>query len=144
MDNFVEWAQKELDRLEASAGADDDGTQKMINDDIMEIVKVFSSQGHTGFTASYALSIIKRLLDWKPIQPLTGEESEWGTDIDPDQNNRCTAVFREKGDTSKAFYLHGKVFSNDGGKSWYSNHESRIPVTFPFHVPDKPEYIILA
>lgn len=140
MSNLVEFAKAELERI----GKDDDGIQNMINKDILEIIETFSKQGHSGFSASYALSIIKRLLDWKPITPLTGEEDEWVNVYgDTYQNKRCPDVFREGTDNSTAYYIHGKVFSDDGGDTWYTSRESRVPVTFPYTVPDKPEYVIL-
>lgn len=152
MSNLVDWAEAELERLVTN---DDDGMQKAINKDILDVVKLFASQGHSGFSASYALNIIKRLLDWKPITPLTGEENEWcevpewdkGTHTQ--QNKRCSAVFRKNFDNSTAYYLDGKAFSDDGGKSWYmtggagGKGGSCISVTFPYVVPEKPEYIIL-
>lgn len=147
MSNLVDWAKNELYRLNKSG----DEEQEMINNDILEIIKVFAGQGHTGFTASYALNIIKRLLDWKPITPLTGEDNEWNDVTEWDdgrnlqQNKRCSAVFRENYDNSTAYYIDGKVFSDDGGKTWFTKggKESAVPVTFPYKVPEKPEYIII-
>lgn len=142
---MVDWAKKELDRL----NKDGDEMQELINNDILEIVQVFASQGHSGFSASYALSIIKKLLDWKPITPLTGEEDEWNDVPEWDkgdntqQNKRCSAVFRKNFDNATSYYLYGKVFSDNGGKSWFTNLNSFVPVTFPYTVPEKPEYIIL-
>jgi hypothetical protein len=145
---MIEWAKNELDRLLVD---DEDGMQAEINNDILEIVKVFANQGHSGFSASYALNIIKRLLDWKPITPLTGEDDEWNDVPEWDdgrkvqQNKRCSAVFRENYDNSTAYYIGAKVFSDDGGNTWFTKggRGSSIPVVFPFKVPEKPEYIIL-
>lgn len=145
MSNLVEWAENELDRLVK----DGDEMQKSINEDILNIVKVFSEQGHSGFSASYSLNIIKRLLNWKPIQALTGEDDEWGEVQSYDkgdntqQNKRCSAVFRKNFDNSTAYYIDGKAFSDDGGKTWFTNRESFVPVTFPYIVPEAPERIIL-
>ena len=145
MSNMVDWAKKELDRL----NKDGDEMQEHINNDILEIVQLFASQRHSGFSSSYALSILKRLLDWKPITPLTGEDDEWNDVPDWDtgeniqQNKRCPEVFRKNFDNATAYYLDGKVFSNDGGKSWFTNRNSSVPVTFPYLVPEKPKYIIL-
>lgn len=145
MSNLVKWAEEELNLLVK----DGDEMQQAINKDILEVVKVFSEQGHSGFSASYALNMIKRLLDWKPITPLTGEDDEWmevegwNKDDSTQQNKRCSAVFRKNFDNSTAYYLDGKVFSDDGGKSWFTNRDSFVPVTFPYVIPEKPERIIL-
>jgi hypothetical protein len=144
---LVEWAKSELDRL--MVDGEEDGMQKVMNDGILDIVRTFADQGHSGFSASYALNIIKRLLNWKPITPLTGEDDEWcevyDTENNTQQNKRCSAVFRENFDNSTAYYIDGKVFSDDGGKTWFTRggRGSSIDVTFPFVVPDKPEYIII-
>ena len=87
---------------------------------------------------------ICRLLSWKPIIPLTGAEEEWNTIKESfEQNELCSAVFRYNKDNSTAHYIDGKVFSNDGGISWYTNKESHIDITFPFIVPDEPERVYL-
>ena len=87
---------------------------------------------------------ICRLLSWKPIIPLTGAEEEWNTIKESfEQNELCSAVFRYNKDSSTAHYIDGKVFSNDGGISWYTNKESHIDITFPFIVPDEPERVYL-
>lgn len=140
MSNLIEWAKAELEKI----GSQDDEMQQMMNKDILQIVEVFSEQGHTGFSASYALNIINRLLDWKPITALTGDDDEWvNTHGDTYQNKRCSAVFKKGKDNSTAYYIDGKIFSDDGGGTWYTSRESRIPVTFPYVVPEKPERIIL-
>ena len=142
MSKLVKWAENELERLVK----DGDEMQIEINNDILQIVKTFAEQGHSGFSATYALGLLNRLLDWKPISPLTGEEDEWGEpycDDNTQQNKRCSAVFRKNFDNSTAHYLHGKIFSDDGGKTWWSNIDSRVPVEFPYVVPEKSERVIL-
>jgi hypothetical protein len=145
--SLVNWAKNELDRLVK----DGDEEQKEVNNDILEVVQVFANQGHSGFSASYSLNIIKRLLDWKPIGPLSGEDDEWSDVPEWDngtktqQNKRCSAVFRDNFDNSTAHYIDGKRFSDDGGKTWFSKggKGSSVPVIFPYAVPEKPEYIII-
>jgi hypothetical protein len=149
--NLEIWAQKELDLLLADCkDKESREMQKLMNDGIMRIVHDFCGEGHSGFSASYALSIIRRLLDWKPIKPLTGEDDEWSEMRDPSddsqQNIRCSAVFRKHNDNSTAFYLYGKTFSDNGGISWFTRggpDGSSVSVTFPYHVPDKTEHIYL-
>jgi len=142
MSKLVEWAKAELEQI----GGKDDEMQQMMNRNIMQIVETFAEQGHSGFSASYALNIIKRLLDWKPITALTGEDGEWGVVIDTEeqlqQNKRCSAVFRTHFNNATAYYINGKVFSDDGGETWFTNRDSFVPVTFPYAVPEKPEEII--
>ena len=144
---LMEFAKFELDRILVTCTDDESKEmQTLINKNIMDIAEVFSEQGHSGSTAPYVISAIHKLLGWKPLTPLTGKGDEWGEpydDINIQQNKRCSAVFRENYDNSTAHYLYGKVFSDDGGETWYRSKESNIPVSFPFIVPDKPEYIVL-
>lgn len=141
--SLVEWAREELARLVK----DDDEMQKAINADVLEIIEVFAKQGHSDFSASYAVALLKRLLAGKPIQPLTGEDDEWEEvgskgGVVVEQNKRYPAVFRKNKDNSTAYDIEGRVFSYDGGKTWVTNRRSHVPITFPYKVPDDPERII--
>lgn len=140
----TDYAQRELDRL-LTGDAENDEIQSMMNGDVLELIDVFSKQGHTGFTAPYCLSLFQRLAHFKPITPLTGEDEEWGpADHKGCQiNKRCFNVFRNLGDNSTAVYTEGRVFSDNGGITWYTNRDSHIPVVFPFTVPDKPERVYI-
>lgn len=59
------------------AWPESDGMQELIKKDILDIVDMFADQGHSGMSAAYTLGILERLLRFKPITPLTGEEDEW-------------------------------------------------------------------
>lgn len=154
---LVEFARSELNGILdeiKDKNSDSYVMQKNINDDIIEIVVAFSKQGHSGFSASYVLNIIKRLLDWKPIRPLTGDDSEWVDcgycDKDGNkvfQNKRCSAVFKtvdEKTGNSKSNYIDKYTISDDGGLTWM--HARHVldklglneNIEFPFKVPEKP------
>src|SRR5699024_9882012 len=114
--DLVEYAKSELARI----GRDEDGMQDAINKDILRIVEMFSNQGHSEYSADYALSILERLLRFKPITPLTGEDDEWdeishGTQ----QNKRCPSVFRNADGT--AHDIDGIVVSDNGGITWFSS-----------------------
>ena len=146
MSNLVEFAKTELDRiLQKCEDEESIKMQTVMNNDILNIIELFSNQGHSGFSASYALNILTRLLKFNPIAPLTGEDDEWvKLDYNDDtmyQNKRCSGVF--KNSNNQAYYIDGKVFSNDNGHTWYTNKDSRIFIEFPFNVPDDPERIII-
>ena len=111
-----------------------DSMNKMMYDNLLEMVNTFAEQGHSGFSAGYAIEILILLLKQEPIRPLTGEDDEWDdvTDMnDGDvlyQNNRCSRVFK---DESGVYDTQGKAFNDPGGCS-YSNSNSRVPVVFPY------------
>lgn len=128
MSNLVKFAEEELARV----GGQEDGMQQLMNRNVLDIVKMFSDQGHSGFSAGYAMAQIKRLLNWKPLTPLTGEEDEWNGR----QNKRYSSVFRDEDGT--AYNIEGKIFTDDGGNTWWQGHDSWVPVTFPYSVPDSP------
>lgn len=146
MSNLVEFAQNELNiLLKSCTDSESLKMQKVMNDDIMEIVKKFASQGHSGFSAQYALNLVTRLLQYKPITPLTGEDEEWveldyGDDL-AYQNKRCPQIFKQK--DGKIYDVEGKVFSSDNGHSWYTSKDSRVYIEMPYNVPARPESVII-
>ena len=144
---LYEYAKKELERIEK--GCEDEESlsmQQAIDKNILELINVFSNQHHSGFTAAYVIDILQRLLNYKPLTPLTGEDDEWedvtsyGYDTPTFQNKRCSAVFK---DDKGAYWIEGKIFSSDLGHTWYTNSDSCVSVTFPFNVPDKSEVVII-
>ena len=137
MSNLVDYAKDELKRI----GMIDSG--EPYNDwatkAILDLIELFASQDHSGFSAPYVVNAFSRLAMFKPLSPLTGEDDEWD-DVGDGllQNKRYSAVFKRKDGT--AYNSDGKVFTDDG-EFWYGCKESRVDVTFPYVVPDKPEYV---
>lgn len=142
-----EWALNELKRIENTCTDEDSlRVQKMVTKNVMDIITVFDSQNHSGFSANYTINQVIRLLRRIPLTPLTGEEDEWYEPYGPDntqQNKRETTVFRRNFDNSTAYDIHGREFSNDGGKTWWTDSNSSVPVTFPYVVPVAPERVYL-
>lgn len=136
--SLLEHAKREL----ALINTDGDEMQNAMDRYILHMIDEFSKEGHSGFSASYAISFLERLLRFKPLTPLTGEDDEWNQ-INDDRwrNNRFSEVFKNA--DGQAYWSQGKVFSDDGGESWYTSSESRVHIEFPFTVPNKPEYVIL-
>jgi hypothetical protein len=144
-----EEVKSKLDKMLSSTDPDDDCMQGLITKDILDIINLFREYGFDKDKIHKML----RLMDWKPILPVTGAEEEWSEASDwedgkiTQQNKVCSAIFRDNRDNTTAHYLYGKVFSDNGGHSWFTGRRgemrSSIPVTFPFYVPDKPEYIYL-
>lgn len=139
----------------AAGWLDDNGNymdemQGMICDHVLKLLQVFSDEGHSGTSAPYAIRLFSRLASFEPLVPLTGEDWEWNdTGRGVFQNKRASHVFK---DESGAYDINGKVFwewckpyegrePQEPYKSYYTCRESRVPVTFPYTVPDKPEYV---
>jgi len=136
-----------------SKDSETNGMQNLITKDIVEIIDLLDLYGFE----SDDLTRIVRLMHWLPIVPLTGADEEWG-EIQPwsedrktQQNKVCSAVFRDNLDNSTAHWVDGRVYSDNGGHTWFAtggignNGEIRssVSVEFPFWVPDGPEYIYL-
>ena len=137
MSNLVDYAKEELKRI----GMIDSGEpyNDLVTKAILDLIELFASQGHSGFTASYTINTFSRLAMFKPLSPLTGENDEWNDIGDGTlQNKRYSAVFKDK--DGIAYNIEGKVFTDDG-ETWYTCRDSRVDVTFPYIVPDKPEYV---
>ena len=147
--SLINYAESELTRI----GMTDDGDMNgVMRKHLLHMVKEFSEEGHSGFSGSYALSCLKKLLNFKPLSPLTGEDDEW-TDVSSIsgvphyQNKRCGSVFKD-GKDGEAYDIDGKVFwewykneeTGEAIKSYYTSFASRVPVTFPYTVPDEPIY----
>lgn len=148
--NIIEFSENELNLLLKNCkDADAVQVQKEINSNIMEIVKLFAQQKYSGFSAGYVLNIIERLLKYKPLTPLTGEDDEWEEVSISDtqkvlQNKRCPQVFKEINETNGVVYdSEGKMFSSDNGHTWWHTSESRVNVTLPYSVPQSPENVII-
>lgn len=99
---------------------------------VLDLVEMFAEQGHSGFSGSMTLSMVKKLMNFEPASPLTGEDSEWNA-LDYDegcyQNNRCGRVFKDA--DGRAYDIDGRVFEDkDGGR--YTGPGSRVYITFPY------------
>ena len=147
LSNLVSYAESEMDRIGLT---NEDEYNGMMREHILKMVKLFAEEGHSGFSGRYALDLLTKLLDFKPLTPLTGEDDEW-TDISDYgdspryQNKRRSSVF--KNPDGECYDIDGKVFwewyRDENGKaykSYYSNYGCRLPVTFPYMPPDKPIY----
>lgn len=127
MSNLTEYARNELQR--AGLFDKDSDYEGMLGDAVMKMIEVFAAEGHSGMSASMAVSIFRKVAMYEPLTPLTGDDAEWnevGTGIF--QNNRCSHVFKENG---QAYDSEGRIFREPNG-SCYTNADSRVPVTFPY------------
>lgn len=136
--NLVSFARGELARLVKPG----DEMQAEMNKSVLVVVRAFSEAGHSGFSAGYALGILNRLLAFKPLGPLTGDDDEWvevGAGIL--QNKRRSTVFRDlTGPLVRDYDIEGKVFRDPDGSCW-SNGECHVDITFPYVVPEHPEVV---
>lgn len=100
---------------------------------ILRIIKEFSDEGHSGFSAKYTINILTKLMKYEPLSPLTGKEDEWtAVDFDSNmmyQNNRCYRVFKRADGT--AYDSEGRVFVDSRGNQ-FTTKESLVDIHFPY------------
>ena len=144
MSGLVDFANHELQLILDNCDEESRSLQTLINTNILNIVSLVASQGHTGFTASYLINTLNKLLRYQPLSSLTGNEEEWEL-VDENmglyQNIRCPSVFRNI--EGKAYNVEGKVFTEDNGHTWFTCRDSRVDITFPYNVPQYPESVFL-
>lgn len=140
--SYVDYAEKEL---ELSFGSKDKWSKSMTKD-VLELLEVFSKQGHSGMSAPVAVGLFAKLALFKPLVPLTGDPDEWDeVGLDPEgeettfQNRRLSSVFKV-GKDGRAYNIDAIVFEDPEGIR-YTNRDSRKFIDFPYMPPDKPEIV---
>ena len=128
--NAVHHAQAETAYLLRSK---EDGPDRWMAQALVDLARVFSAQGHSGFSAGWCISSVTQLLKFEPLGPLTGEEDEWCVlDYDVDmkaQNKRCSRIFRRQDGT--AYDINAVVFREPNG-GCFTGKYSRADITFPY------------
>jgi len=85
---------------------------------VMELIEVFSKQGHSGHSASMVSNLFDKLSRFKPISPLTGKDDEWVEITDGMfQNKRNGAVFKD-GNDGKAYFIDAYIKRTPNGHCW--------------------------
>ena len=114
--SLIKYAEREL-RLAGFFDKDSD-YEGALGKAVMELIEVFSKQGHSGFSANRVVSLFEKVARYKNLLPLTGEDSEWNDISDLDggtlQNNRVSSVFKEK-ETGRAYYIDAIVWRTQNG-----------------------------
>ena len=151
MSQMLIWAENELKLAGYDPNGDPDDVNTWLAEGTMELLEIFSNQGHSGSSASYAIALFETLALCKPISPLTGNDDEWD-EVDENffQNRRNPVIFKN-GKDGQAYWVEGKVFWNwcsvpdlyDGKpfKSYFTCKESSVNIDFPWTQPEKPEYV---
>lgn len=146
----VKFARQELNRLFAKSPNKE--AQAKLNKDIIEMIKLFVSQGNNGQAALYEIEVMQRLLSMKPLSPIVGTADEWG---EPEQkedgiliypNLRCPSVFKvvdKDGRVLDQYDMDALVCSEDGGLTWFTTPKFLKKVQFPYAVPEAPERVFI-
>ncbi len=76
---------------------------------VMELVRAFAKQEHSGGSASITLAAFDRVVRFKTLTGITSDPAEWMDVCDARTNHE--AVWQNRRQSS--------CFSNDGGKTYY-------------------------
>lgn len=118
--NYKKHAQREFDIL---GWPGDDEMQGWVCENIIDLLSVFSSQGHSGSSAPYVLNIFEKVSSFKPITPIECTDLEWGESFSNDdsyQNKRLSSVFK-KGKDGKPYYLDAITWRTQTGSTWHGS-----------------------
>ena len=94
-----------------------------IGNAVMELMEVFSKQGHSGMSAPIVAELFHKLANFEPILPITGKDEEWGDVMDFGggeswyQNKRCSALFKD-GKNGKPYYIDAIIKRDQKGVCW--------------------------
>lgn len=132
MSNLHVFAESEL-RAAGYFDPDNGMYGDLLGKSTLELIDVFSEQGHSGMSAGIAVSLFSKLAKFEPLSPLTGEDDEWNeVGINQWQNKRCSHVFKSYSRLGvQAYDCEGRIFREPNG-CCYTNKDSHTPITFPY------------
>lgn len=119
---------------------------------VLTVYDTVMNQGHSGFSFSYYLNLLVPTLRGQNIAALTGNEWEWEDcseimGLEPESyysNIRCSSIFRRGPKHTPAMWSDGRIFTENGGKSWFTSSDSAVEVVFPLNTAElKPEKVYL-
>jgi hypothetical protein len=112
MSNLIDHAEHELNLAGLlDKNSDYNGA---IGEAVLELVRVFSKQGHSGFSASQTLHLFNEVASFKSLTPIGKSDDEWinvsEMSVEPMWQNKRRST----------------TFSRDGGKTWYDIDDSKL------------------
>ncbi len=113
----------------------EDDMDRWMYEGTMELMQTFCNQGHSGWSARFAIQLFAKLANYENITPLTGEDDEWNDVSNMNdgrifyQNKRCSSVFKEG--TGPAYRIDGIVFRDPDG-CCYTSSQSSVDIEFPW------------
>ena len=123
MSNLIDYAKNEL-QLAGLFGKDSD-YDGMLGEAVLELVKVFAKQGHSGFSANWTLDVFDKVARYKPLTAIGKSKDEW---IDQSEASGRPMWQNKRRSTT---------FSRDGGKTWYDIDDSSLNNGDTWHKPEE-------
>lgn len=111
--NLITHAKREL-RFAGYSPNDTDPMNVQIYNSTLDIVRAFIKCGHSGMSAQFHVAMIQSLLSFEALGPVTDNPDEW-LDVSDAMG----------GDPTWQNIRDSKMFSEDGGKTYYNLNEYR-------------------
>lgn len=146
MSNLVEHAKREFLKLGYKPIEEsEDDPNKWIQENVIELLEVFSKQGHSGSSAPYVIEYFRKLAAFDPIAPILCTDDEWNYVDDRNniyQNNRCSAIFKN-GENGKPYYIDAIIWKNQKGYTYtggvFNSKNEKITSRQYIKVPFRPK-----
>jgi len=81
----------------------------MLAEAVLEIVKIFARQGHSGMSATLTIQLLEKLLKYETLTPITDSSEDW-MEVSEEMMGR-KGVWQSKRNPA--------LFSEDGGRTYY-------------------------
>ena len=124
MIEFAKWQLNKL--LEKCTDEDSKIMQNMMNNDVLELLKVFYGQEHSGFSVPIASKLFYKLANHKLIIEVEDNPDDWDEN---GQHKFISSIFKRNDGT--CYYLYGRLFAEPNSDNFFYNKASNVDVTFP-------------
>lgn len=150
----MKWAKKEIEIMKEKRGCVDE-YHDACAESALRIYESILDEGHSGFSIGVMMNILTRLVDGKPLSPIT-EDDEWGPEIGyPDsevissQCCRYSALFKDTHPDGTIIYIDVNrsvgVYINSGATYTSSLVREIVdelyPITLPYY-PSSKSYLV--
>ena len=117
----------------------------IVRKDVLELLKVFSKQGQSGFSAPYVINLFSKLAKFEALAPIEDVEEHWMNvdDRGTFQHRRCGGLFKKA--DGKCHYIDAVIWKTPTGSCFggsamfngtlielHTKIRSSLNVKFPF------------
>lgn len=118
LENLVDHGKQELFLAGMFDESEDDFKyNRLIAKSVLDLLKTFSSQGHSGFSASMIREIFIKLSNWENLTPISSNPEEW-EDVSSYSDEPDGTIFQNK--------RNPVFFSSDGLKTWWNVDNKQV------------------
>jgi hypothetical protein len=128
--SLVEHAKEELRRA-GMFSEDGDFYGGMTGKAVMDLIQLFSDQGHSGGSAPGTIQLFSKLANYGVLTPITGDDDEWIEYADGSfQNKRESGIFKD-GKGGIPYFIHAIVWRGQfpdqvGTDKWWDTFNGRV------------------